>query len=210
MPRRFRYYRLASRSPQSFVSVLFPYLRCGVHNTGYGQKLICPTEAEYALGIHIWLTRPEGNLAQLKVRQASPLPHSFQHHLTSDFQAFLATTVIYNASQIITKISFLLQYRRIFTEGRTRVVCFWFLVFLILWGLVNEVLAVLGCVPLMYIVPSMKGKCLDVLLTFYLTSIMNIVTDFLVFILPVPAVRKLALPRNQKIIVISIFGLGFL
>ena len=68
----------------------------------------------------------------------------------------------------------------------------------------------LGCVPLIYIVPSMKGKCLDVLLTFYLTSIMNIVTDFLVFTLPVPAVRKLALPRNQKIIVISIFGLGFL
>lgn len=68
----------------------------------------------------------------------------------------------------------------------------------------------LGCVPIIFIVPSMKGRCLDVLLTFYLTSIMNIVTDFMVFTLPIPAVTKLRLRRNQKILIISIFGLGFL
>lgn len=79
-----------------------------------------------------------------------------------------------------------------------------------MWGIASEVFVVLGCVPLVFIVPSMKGKCLDVLLTFYLTSIMNIVTDFMVFTLPIPAVRKLALRRNQKVLVISIFGLGFL
>ena len=68
----------------------------------------------------------------------------------------------------------------------------------------------LSCVPIMFIVPSLKGKCLDVLVTFYLTSIMNIVTDFLVFTLPIPAVRKLSLGTKKKVLVISIFGLGFL
>jgi hypothetical protein len=38
---------------------------------------------------------------------------------------------------------------------------------------------------------------------------MNIITDFVVFMVPLPAVRALQLPRRQKLIVGGIFCLGF-
>lgn len=117
--------------------------------------------------------------------------------------------VLYNLSQIVTKISFLLQYRRIFS-GRTRVVCLWFMAFLVAWGITQEVLVGMSCVPVAIFVPSRQGRCVDALAVWYLTSIMNIVTDFAVFATPMPAIRGLALRRKQKILVASIFGLGFL
>jgi hypothetical protein len=118
--------------------------------------------------------------------------------------------VIYNLSQIVTKMSFLFQYRRIFSEGRTRVVCLVLLIFLAVWGVAQEILVGMSCVPVAVFIPSRMGKCIDALTVWYLTSIMNIVTDFMVFTTPMPAVKNLKLRKKQKLMVLSIFGLGFL
>ena len=135
------------------------------------------------------MTTPEGNIAQLK--------------------SLFAGMVLYNLSQILTKISFLLQYRRIFS-GRTRLVCLGLIGFLAVWGVIQEVLVGMSCVPVAVFVPSRADRCVNALVVWYLTSIMNIVTDFAVFTTPMPAIRGLALRRKQKILVASIFGLGFL
>jgi hypothetical protein len=118
--------------------------------------------------------------------------------------------LIYNLSQIVTKISFLLQYRRIFAENRTRAVCFWLMLFLIAWGVTQSILLGFVCVPVSIIYPKMADKCIQSLIVWYLTSIMNIVTDFIVFLVPMPAIRSLQLRRKQKILVTGIFCLGFL
>lgn len=107
-------------------------------------------------------------------------------------------------------MSFLLQYRRIFQEGGyTRPVCLVLIVFLALWGITQEVLVGFACIPVSLFIPSQAGVCIDSLTVWYLTSIMNIVTDFIVFTVPLPAIRSLHLPRKQKIMVTSIFCLGF-
>jgi hypothetical protein len=118
--------------------------------------------------------------------------------------------VIYNLSQILTKVSFLLQYRRIFQDKWTRGTCLVLLVFLSIWGVVQEILVGLGCVPVSIFVPSRRNVCIDSLVVWFLTSIMNIVTDFIVFIVPMPAIKQLQLRRKQKFLVASLFGLGFL
>ncbi|KAK0631316.1 hypothetical protein B0T14DRAFT_532138 [Immersiella caudata] len=119
--------------------------------------------------------------------------------------------LIYNLAQIITKMSFLFQYRRIFDSGggRTRIVCLYLLVFLALWGVTQSVLVAFACVPTSLFIPSQVPVCLDSLSIFYLTSIMNIITDFIIFSVPLPAIRSLHLPPRQKILVTSIFCLGF-
>ena len=118
--------------------------------------------------------------------------------------------LIYNLAQIITKMSFLFQYRRIFDSGgRTRTVCLYLLIFLALWGITQSVLVAFACVPTSLFIPSQVPVCLDSLTIYYLTSIMNIITDFIVFTVPLPAVKALHLPPRQKILVTSVFCLGF-
>ena len=127
----------------------------------------------------------------------------------AQLKSLFAGMVLYNLSQIITKISLLLQYRRIFS-GRTRTFCLWLLAFLAAWGITQEVLVGMSCNPVAIFIPSQRGSCVNALAVWYLTSIMNIVTDFAVFTTPMPAIRGLSLPKRQKILVASIFGLGFL
>jgi len=173
------------------------------------RLLTTGVEAKYALGIHVWMTTEDGSMDQLKVGEIASPHIPLLQQTNSREQALFAGMVIYNLSQIVTKISFLLQYRRIF-EGRTRVVSLILLIFLAAWGVTQEVLVGMSCIPVAIFIPSQADKCIDALTVWYLTSIMNIVTDFMVFATPMPAVRKLRLKRKKKLMVLSIFGLGFL
>lgn len=46
--------------------------------------------------------------------------------------------MIYNAAQILTKISFLIQYRKLFPSDRVRLICLCLLIFIVGWGLTQE------------------------------------------------------------------------
>jgi hypothetical protein len=112
----------------------------------------------------------------------------------------------------MVKMSFLLQYRRIFGSSSPTAdrVCRWFFFFIMLWAVTQAVLLGVSCIPVATIVPSMAAKCLDTLPVWYFSSTMNIVTDFLIFVIPLPCVYNLTLRTNQKILIFSIFSLGFL
>lgn len=146
-------------------------------------------QAQNGLGRHAWLVTDAETMVQLK--------------------SLFAGEVLYNLAQICTKISFLLQYRRIFRDEHTRTVCFWLILFLALWGITQEFLVAFACIPVSIFIPGMASKCIESLVVWYLTSIMNIVTDFVLFLVPLPAIRNLRLPLRQKVLVMSIFCLGF-
>ena len=118
--------------------------------------------------------------------------------------------LIYNLAQIATKLSFLLQYHRIFVDKLTRKLCLGFFIFLVVWGIAQEILVGMVCNPVVAFIPSRSDKCVKSLVVWYLTSIMNIVTDFVVFTIPIPAIWKLQLRQKQKLLLASIFCLGFL
>lgn len=52
--------------------------------------------------------------------------------------------------------------------------------------------------------------CLPSLPVWYLNAAGNIVTDVIIFALPVPIVWKLQMPRSQRLSLIGVFCLGFL
>jgi hypothetical protein len=108
------------------------------------------------------------------------------------------------------KVSLLCQYRRLFPGAKTHLVCFWMLVILSVWGVTQEFLAGMACIPLSLIAPHMANHCITTLPIWYLTSCMNIVTDFIVFSIPLPSVIKLQLRKKQKILIACLFSLGFL
>lgn len=59
--------------------------------------------------------------------------------------------------------------------------------------------------------PLMRGgHCFSPYGTFQATGIFNVISDFLIFLLPMPSVWKLQLPRKKKMLMIIIFGAGLL
>src|SRR3569833_52348 len=129
--------------------------------------------------------------------------------LADKAQALFACEVLYNHAQIVTKLSFLLQFRRIFKDTVTRSVCIFFFGFLSVWGVVQEFLVGFACTPIGNIIPDHETHCIETLVVWYLTSVVNIITDFIIFLTPMPAIKQLQLPRKQKIVVGAIFCLGF-
>lgn len=73
----------------------------------------------------------------------------------------LASEIIYNAASATTKVSLLLQYRRIFRGKRTRLVSLWLIVFISVWCALSIVLDALACTPMAILNPRLKGTCLQ-------------------------------------------------
>lgn len=156
-----------------------------------GVTVVTILQAQNGLGHHVWIPiSAEETQIQLK--------------------ALFAGEVLYNLSQILIKISVLMQYRRIFLDELTRLICFWLILFLTLWGITQEFLVAFACIPVPLFIASMADKCISSSTVWYLTSIMNIITDFVIFLVPIPAIRNLALQLRQKLLVMSLFCLGFL
>jgi hypothetical protein len=128
--------------------------------------------------------------------------------IASQFLTFAIYT--YNLGMHSVKLGFLFQYRRIFHSKAIQTVCFWFIIFVCIWAVVQTTLSSLTCIPIAIIYPGIANTCLNTLLVWYITAGMSMATDFAIFCIPLRSVWKLQLPPKQRIMVIGIFCLGFL
>lgn len=55
---------------------------------------------------------------------------------------------------------------------------------------------------------SLPGHCLDTVSLYMIGSISDVVMDFLILILPLPAIARLQMPMSRKIELVIIFALG--
>ncbi|WYZ38155.1 hypothetical protein EsH8_III_000069 [Colletotrichum jinshuiense] len=129
--------------------------------------------------------------------------------MTEQLKYLLVSVLNYNMGMNIAKVSFLLQYRRIFVSKAVQRVCLWAMVYVVIWACVQATLLGVSCLPISFIVPSTAGFCLDTLSIWYFSSAMSLATDFMIFCIPLPSVLKLQLPNKQKIMLFGIFCLGF-
>ena len=110
----------------------------------------------------------------------------------------------------ITKASILAQYLRVFSCRTVRLLCYILYVALVpavLWSIFAGTFL---CRPVAKLWnPSIPGECMSAQ-TYWLSAAgINIGLDFLVLLLPLPAITSLHLPRRQKICIVLIFLLGF-
>ncbi|EXF75119.1 hypothetical protein CFIO01_06729 [Colletotrichum fioriniae PJ7] len=126
------------------------------------------------------------------------------------FGTYLLIVILhYNMGMNVVKVSFLLQYRRVFVSKKVQKVCFWAMVYVVIWACIQATLLGLSCLPIAIIVPSTAGFCLDTLPIWYFSSAMSLATDFMIFCIPLPSVLRLQLPKKQKAMLFGIFCLGF-
>jgi hypothetical protein len=125
-------------------------------------------------------------------------------------QTFYISIVLYNASLTAIKITFLLQYYRIFTTAGMRRVVTGALAFVSLWSISQPLVTIFTCTPIeAFWSPEKGGTCIPNLPFWYINAAGNILTDVIVFVVPLPALGGLNLRRSSKMLLLGIFSLGF-
>lgn len=126
-------------------------------------------------------------------------------------KSFYASIVIYNVATCVVKMSILLQYRRIFSGPVMQKLTAIGLVFEGCWSVTLSVLLPNVCNPVSsFWDPAVPGTCLNQLAIWYVMASVNLVTDFVVFSMPLPVIKNLQLPKKQKVMLMGVFCLGFL
>lgn len=126
------------------------------------------------------------------------------------YQLVFAQSLLYQLAINLVKMAFTFQYLRVFSHIRCpKYYCYVLIVSILgatAWGVFGIIFL---CKPIStYWDVKMDGKCMNAEHHFWSTSIVGIVIDWAIWVLPMPIVRQLNLPRRQKWGLWVVFGLG--
>ncbi len=138
--------------------------------------------------------------------------HQANRGYLHDIQLIFFTSLGYHCYLMLLKATFLLQYRRVFPLPAFQRLCDIFLAVLAVWTIAGLVGGTTVCLPL-----SENWDPLNPIWTcearvwFWMGhGIAHVVTDVLIFIMPLPLLKTLPLPPVHKMVLIGVFCLGFL
>ena len=78
-----------------------------------------------------------------------------------------------------------------------------------LYGIASIIATFLQCTPIERIWnKQLDGTCINLTAFWYANAAANMLGDFIILALPVPAVRSLNLPQRQKLGLLLVFALG--
>ncbi|KAK6225536.1 hypothetical protein QIS74_01583 [Colletotrichum tabaci] len=133
------------------------------------------------------------------------VPHS---ELRADAQYLIASVLLYQVSFAFAKATFLLQYRRAFALPSIKMFCDVFSG--VLCVIVSAMLIYGGVILDRYTSNgrSPNGKKPGFLVFGYVNAAAHLVTNIIIFILPIALVQKMRLAPTQKVGLIASFGVG--
>ena len=124
-------------------------------------------------------------------------------------KSMYANMIFYQLSLFFTKISFLLQYLRIFPTKKMRTAIWTVFGIVIIYGGWTVFSMVFFCTPIeAYWKLSNSDRCFDAFVLWLANGVLNIFTDLLIIALPLPGLKALMLPRGQKLGLMFVFALG--
>jgi hypothetical protein len=99
---------------------------------------------------------------------------------------------------------------RFITYGWYRRACYIMLAVVAAYGIGSFFDSLFACQPIQYFWDKTisGGSCLDRQVTWMTNAALDIITDVVIIILPMPAISVLNLPRKQKIFITIIFATG--
>jgi len=144
----------------------------------------------YGLGHHVW-TLSQENIQQWNMEQ---------------WYSFL----FYTMSLSFTKMSILFLYLRVMVHGPMRIINLVVLGIVVVCNIWSFISNFVSCIPLEAgWDSSIQGTCLGVAVSLA-NSVIHVITDFIIFLLPLPVILKLKINKKQKIGLVAVFSLGFL
>ena len=138
------------------------------------------------------------------------------HTLWIAFRATLANNVLYSANVAIVQLSILFFYIRMFgVKKAMRIACYVFIVAISTYAIVNVLSRIFMCgseveKAAFVMDPDLPGKCLDDDKLCSATSIVHVIFDVSVLILPIPLIWTLHMSIFQKVVVTAVLAAGSL
>jgi hypothetical protein len=127
-------------------------------------------------------------------------------------QILFSLQLLYTVAITSTKLSILELYRKIFPSTTMMLCCVSTQAIVVMWALATIFVALFLCQPIAFnwdnTIPG--GECGDTLASWKSTGIVNIITDIVVLLLPIPPLYKLQMALYQKIAIMATFTLGIL
>jgi hypothetical protein len=118
--------------------------------------------------------------------------------------------IFYYAGLGAVKLAIMLQYLRVFAV-KMRKITIWAMVIISGWSLSLVFVSIFTCHPVAgFWDKDIGATCIPNLPLWYINAGGNIITDAFIFILPLPVLWKLKLPKIQRLQLIGVFCLGFL
>jgi len=134
--------------------------------------------------------------------------------LAGFLQALWATIPIYSFSLAFCKLSITVQCYRVLRTPKMQKILRVFLGVLVVYGLWAVLSTIFNCWPVSYYwtahLPGSSGSCMDRNAVTFANAGLNIVTDLILLIVPVPLLWRLQIPKKQKIVLLCVFGAGTL
>lgn len=156
-----------------------------------GNTVAMCIQAESALGKHIWTLSHDTIIQFAKIAYA--------------------IVILYTSSFTLTKISILLQYLRIFNVTNIRKLCYIQIAIVSVYGVWLFFSSVLNCVPIARNWDkTVQGKCLPTTPLWLTNAALNILTDIMIVLLPMPVISSLMLPLKQKLWLTIVLAFGLL
>ncbi|EME76878.1 uncharacterized protein MYCFIDRAFT_14484, partial [Pseudocercospora fijiensis CIRAD86] len=130
---------------------------------------------------------------------------------------FYATEILYICVVMLAKLAIVLLYLRIWTADSItkpfRLAC-WITIGLCIATMLAFVLAtIFQCEPISYAwnyISGGNGNCIQLAPMLYAFAALDIVYNIIVFLLPVPGLRKLQIGWSKKLALSTVFGMGAL
>ncbi|KAK9777710.1 putative Integral membrane protein [Seiridium cardinale] len=121
-------------------------------------------------------------------------------------RGYVAAIVVYAICVVLTKLSILCLYCRIFFPVKSLFYISWgFGIFILAYNLALIFVTAFECIPLSSIWTGAPGKCIETLPPFTTLGIINVVTDVGILALPVRHIMQLRLNITQRIQVCGMF-----
>ncbi|GAW21536.1 hypothetical protein ANO14919_110590 [Xylariales sp. No.14919] len=185
--------RIWARNFQRFGMMADDYLMIVALIFTYGTLVVTILGAKAGAGRHLWSLHPQD--------------------VANIFRLLYSYTFIYAGSVSFTKLSILLFYRRLFERGslwfhiRLGFAAFFTIGYLLsIWSVAAAL-----CQPTEFFWTQFlghKGKCLDINASFLSLTVLNLVADLLVLVVPIPEILALQMTTKKKIGVCAVMLLG--
>ncbi|KAI2463957.1 hypothetical protein F4781DRAFT_95366 [Annulohypoxylon bovei var. microspora] len=123
---------------------------------------------------------------------------------------FISSEVIYSVVIVTIKWSILAFYQRIFPQTWFRWALLGVAVFMGAWMFTTVFAISFQCIPIEYNWDTTikGGHCINIGQLALVTSILNVITDVAILVLPLPLVWKLNVSRQRRWGLVLLFGLG--
>jgi len=151
----------------------------------------------FGLGTHIW-------------RVATSIP-ILLHNTTRITQSLYGCYLSYTTAITLTKCSIIVSYLRIFPNQSLRQLVRYTGVLVVLIWVCSVFVIIFQCQPIEAAWNWMvHGKCVNILIFFYVSSSINIATDLVLWIAPLPLFWSMNLKLRERVLVCVLFSFGFL